>query len=71
MKYEIVHNVLKGFCCGSTNEEVYDIQKDSRFFSLKSPLLSTLWKFGLPETSRTTLWPIVIGNPLGLTPALY
>lgn len=67
-----MHNVLKGFCCGSTNEKVYDIQKDdSSFFSLNGPLLSTLWKFGLPEGSRKTLWPIVIGNSLGLTPALY
>ena len=47
------------------------MQKDSSFFSLNSSLLSTLWKFGLPESSRKTLWPVVIGNNLGLTPSLY
>ena len=66
-----MHNVLKGFCCGSTNEKVYNMQKDSGFFSLNASLLSTLWKFGLPQSSRKTLWPVVIGNNLGLTPALY
>lgn len=70
LKYEMVHNVLKGFCCGSTNEKVYTMQEDSGFFS-NSSLLSTLWKFGLPESSRKTLWPVVIGNNLGLTSSLY
>jgi hypothetical protein len=40
-------------------------------FPIKTPLLQTLWKYGLPATSRKTLWPIVIGNALGITPTLY
>jgi hypothetical protein len=38
---------------------------------IKTPLLQTLWRYGLPPNSRKTLWPIVIGNALGITPILY
>ncbi|CAD8189654.1 unnamed protein product [Paramecium octaurelia] len=30
----------------------------------KSKLLMILWKFGLPDFARRTLWPIIIGNNL-------
>jgi hypothetical protein len=52
---------------------VYEVQAgqyDDRF-PIKTPLLETLWKYGLPASSRKTLWPIVIGNALGITPVLY
>ena len=34
---------------------------------MKTSLLDTLWKRGLPKNSRKTLWPLVIGNSLALT----
>jgi hypothetical protein len=36
-------------------------------FKIKKSLLDSLWKLGLPENSRKTLWPLVIGNNLALT----
>jgi hypothetical protein len=29
-----------------------------------------LWKYGLPPSSRKTLWPLIIGNNLALGPLL-
>lgn len=36
-------------------------------FKIRKSLLDSLWKLGLPENSRKTLWPLVIGNNLALT----
>ena len=37
----------------------------------KQPLLVALWKYGLPEASRKTMWPLVIGNNLKINKELY
>ena len=37
---------------------------------VKTSLLDTLWKLGLPSNSRKTLWPLVIGNNLAITPTM-
>lgn len=73
-KYQNFVKAVRAFCCckAKTNEEVYEVQREhSEMFPIKTPLLHTLWKYGLPNNSRKTLWPIVIGNALGITPVLY
>ncbi|CAD8171137.1 unnamed protein product [Paramecium pentaurelia] len=37
----------------------------------KSVLLMILWKLGLPDFARRTLWPIIIGNNLKIRQELY
>lgn len=37
----------------------------------KSVLLMILWKLGLPDFARKTLWPIIIGNNLKIREDLY
>ncbi|CAK74100.1 unnamed protein product (macronuclear) [Paramecium tetraurelia] len=37
----------------------------------KSMLLMILWKLGLPDFTRRTLWPIIIGNNLKIREELY
>ncbi|CAD8180454.1 unnamed protein product [Paramecium pentaurelia] len=37
----------------------------------KSMLLMILWKLGLPDFARRTLWPIIIGNNLKIREELY
>lgn len=39
-------------------------------FKMQMNPLKNLWKHGLPEKSRKTLWPLVIGNNLAITPAM-
>ena len=37
---------------------------------MRTSLLDSLWKLGLPENSRKTLWPQVIGNNLVYTASM-
>lgn len=37
----------------------------------KSMLLINLWKFGIPNVIRKSIWTLVIGNSLEITPNLY
>lgn len=37
----------------------------------KSLLLMILWKLGIPDFVRKTIWPVIIGNKLELTETLY
>lgn len=76
-KYHTFMKKMRKFCCccfsKNSREEVYEVQEGQyeNMLPIKTPLLQTLWKYGLPYNSRKTLWPIVIGNALGITPTLY
>ena len=37
----------------------------------KSLLLYHVWRLGIPDWLRKTIWPITIGNRLEITPNLY
>lgn len=37
----------------------------------KSLLLMILWKLGIPDFVRKTIWPIIIGNRLELSEQLF
>jgi hypothetical protein len=38
--------------------------------NLSGNVLEGLWKHGLPKASRKTLWPLIIGNSLSLSPIM-
>lgn len=53
-------------------DEVDETENELRQIArTKSLLLVTLWKRGIPDWLRKTLWPICIGNQLEITENLY
>lgn len=38
--------------------------------NIKTNILESLWKHGLPPASRKTLWPLIIGNNLAINPMI-
>lgn len=56
-------------CCLSVKRSNDGLESEATTAGLKikTSLLDTLWKLGLPHNSRKTLWPLVIGNNLALT----
>ena len=51
----------------------HEFQNSSNNFKglkIKSSVLDTLWRLGLPHNSRKILWPLVIGNNLAITPGI-
>ena len=64
---------LEAICSCWTTEKKNDIiteKTNSTGLKLTGNLLEGLWKHGLPQGSRKTLWPLIIGNNLFLTPVM-
>ena len=64
---------LEAICsCWQNNDKNDFLNKKSNSTGLKMTdnVLESLWKYGLPPPSRKTLWPLVIGNNLFLTPVM-
>lgn len=51
------------------NENLYE-KTSNTGIPITTTLLEALWKHGLPPASRKTLWLLVIGNNLALTPLI-
>ena len=69
----IVRGIEAICCCFSFNRKAADtieMEANTNGLKIKASLLDTLWKLGLPENSRKTLWPLVIGNNLSYTPSM-
>lgn len=63
---------LEALCCcfSRTKKDPVDDEGSTSGFRIKTSMLDSLWKLGLPENSRKTLWPLVIGNNLAITPII-
>lgn len=64
---------LEAICsCWNESKKSNNLSEKSTSSGLNitTNLLEALWKHGLPPASRKTLWPLVIGNNLALTPMI-
>ena len=62
---------LEALCCCFSKQPKHsdgiDEPGNTSGIKIRTSLLDSLWKLGLPENSRKTLWSLVIGNNLALT----
>ena len=64
---------LEAICSCWTDTKKHDNLNEKTSHSglvIKNNLLESLWKHGLPPSSRKTLWPLIIGNNLSITPVI-
>jgi len=64
---------LEALCSCLSSEKKNDFlteKSNNTGLKLSGNMLEGLWRHGLPQAGRKTLWPLIIGNNLHLTPVV-